>query len=110
MQLSTQDGVVVAVMFGEDCGQLWPAIEPHVVAGHKAVVVDLAQVDFLNSLNIAALISAQKKVTAAGGRMALSNLKEPVRAVFRILRLERLFTLDHDRAAAQAAVRAPASR
>lgn len=108
MQLSTHDGVVVAVMLGEDCGRLWPAIEPHVVAGHKAVVVDLAQVDFLNSLNIAALISVQKKVTAAGGRMALSNLKEPIRAVFRILRLERLFALDHDRAAAQAAVRLPA--
>ncbi len=58
------------------------------------MVLDLAQVGFLNSVNIAAIIAVRNKVVGAGGRFAVANLPEQVKAVFRILRLERLFDLD----------------
>jgi anti-anti-sigma factor len=99
------DGVIVVNVTGEDCSQVWKAVETQVKDGRQAVVVDLAQVPFLNSVNIAALIAVRNKLAANGGRMAICNLQEPIKAVFRILKLERLFDLNLDRLNAVAILR-----
>ena len=61
------DGVIVVNVTGEDCSQVWKAVETQVKDGRQAVVVDLAQVPFLNSVNIAALIAVRNKLAANGG-------------------------------------------
>jgi anti-sigma B factor antagonist len=94
MQVQEHDGAVVITVIEDQCGGLWKLAEPHLAAGRKRVVLDFSQVGFLNSVNIAAVISTRNKVTAAGGQVVVAEVKERVKAVFRVLKLERLFNLD----------------
>ncbi len=96
--------VVVALAADQAVG-LWKAIEPALDQGRRSVVVDLAGVAFLNSLNIAAVIAARNKVIALGGRFALANLSERVKSIMRVLRLDRMFDLEHSLEAAINGVR-----
>lgn len=104
MQIQERDRVIVVSVQADQCGQLWRTIEPLLDAGKHSFVLDLAGIAFLNSVNIAALIAARKKVLGGGGKMALANLSDHVKAVFRVLKLERLFELELDVTKAAAAV------
>jgi len=103
MQVQERDRVVVVSVQADQCGQLWRTIEPHLDAGKRSFVLDLSGITFLNSVNIAAIIAARNKVLAGGGKIALANLSEHVKAVFRVLKLDRLFDLDLDVAKAATA-------
>lgn len=105
MRLEELDGVVVARLAGDDTAQLWKALEPLFAAGRRAVVVDLGEVAFLNSVAIAALIAVRRRAVAQGGRLALAGLRPQLQAVFRVLKLERLFDLGLDLEQARRAVR-----
>ena len=100
MLIDERDHVVVVNLAGDQCAGLWKLIEPRLERGRRDFVLEMSQTNFLNSLNIAAIIAARNKVHAAGGRMVLANLAENIKAVFRILKLERLFVLDNSLEAA----------
>jgi anti-anti-sigma factor len=95
MLIEERDHVVVVNLAGDQCAGLWKLLEPRLERGRRDFVLEMSQTAFLNSLNIAAIISARNKVHAAGGRLVLANLADNIKAVFRILKLERLFVLDH---------------
>jgi anti-anti-sigma regulatory factor len=101
----TENGDVVTVTITEQCGGLWKIIEPYLSAGKKGFVIDLAPMNFLNSISIAAIITARNKASAAGAKVAIANLGESIRSIFRVLKLERIFNLDLDLAGASQAVR-----
>ncbi len=94
MQVQERDGVLVVTVVEDQCAAIWKAIEPLLATGKKRCVLDFSQVGFLNSVNIAAIISTRNKVAAAGGSLVVAEVKERVKAVFRVLKLERLFQLD----------------
>lgn len=94
MRVEERDQVVVITFQAEQFGDLWRTVEPLLEKGKRSFVIDLTPVKFLNSLSIASIITARNKVTAAGGKLALSGLADHVKSVFRILKLERLFQLD----------------
>ena len=94
MQVDQRDGVLVVTVQEDQCGGLWKTIEPLLAGGTKPVVLDFTNVGFLNSVNIAAIISTRNKVVAAGGKLAVAEIKDRVKSVFRVLKLERLFNLD----------------
>jgi len=94
MQVDQRDGVLVVTVLEDQCGALWKTIEPIMAGGTKSIVLDFTQVGFLNSVNIAAIISTRNKVVAAGGKLAVAEIKDRVKSVFRVLKLERLFNLD----------------
>ncbi len=95
MIIDERDHVVVVSLAGDQCAGLWKLIEPHLERGRRDFVLEMSHTSFLNSLNIAAIIAARNKVHGAGGRLVLANLADNIKAVFRILKLERLFALDH---------------
>jgi anti-anti-sigma regulatory factor len=105
MRVHEHGPVVVVDIVDEQCGQLAKLLEPQLEAGRRAFVFDLAQAGFLNSVNIASLISARNRIVALGGRVAVANLTDNIKSVFRILKLERLFELDLQLDAALAKVR-----
>lgn len=105
MQVHEDGAVVVVTLVADQAVGLWRALEPSLEAGRRKVVLDLGAVEFLNSVNIAAIISARHKVVMGlGGRFALANCRDRVKAILRVLKLERLFELDLDLPAALAAV------
>ncbi len=53
------------------------------------VVVDLWQVQFIDSAGCGALLQYHKRLLQKGGRMALCCISAPVRALFELVRIQR---------------------
>ena len=105
MQVHEQNQVTVITILNEECGALLKTVEPLLEKGRLRYVFDMSQVTFLNSVNIAAIIATRNRIVATGGKVVVSNLADNIKAVFRILKLERLFDLTFSLEQALLAVR-----
>ena len=94
MQVTQRDGVVVISLVEDRVATLWKTIEPLMDAGQRHYVLDFSLVPFLNSVNIAAIIGARNKIITAGGSLTIAELKDRVRSIFRVLKLDRYFDLE----------------
>lgn len=56
----------------------------------KSLVIDLSNVDFIDSRAVGGLIRTWKTLTASGGNMFLANATPAVRDIIRLLRLDKL--------------------
>ncbi|MGI3165681.1 STAS domain-containing protein [Pseudooceanicola sp. 200-1SW] len=70
--------------------------------GASRLVIDLGKVDFIDSSGIGALVGLLKRI-GHRGEIVVSGLTDNVRQMFRITRMDRVFT-SHD--SAEAALRA----
>ncbi len=61
-------------------------------AGRRKIVLDLAAVDFIDSSGLGAIISALKHL-GGDGELAVTNLAEPIRSLFSLTRMDRLFPI-----------------
>ncbi len=68
-----------------------------------SVFVDLTGVSYIDSSGIAVLIDAMQRIQAYGGKLALFGIRENVRTVFEIARLDQIFRIFTDKAAATGA-------
>lgn len=59
----------------------------------RRIVVDLADVDYMDSSGVATLVEAMKKVKEMGSRLLICNMKQRVRAIFEIARLDKYFPI-----------------
>ena len=55
------------------------------------LVFDLAQVDFVDSTGLGALISCLRQAQSTQGEIKLCGLTKPVRALFELVRMHRVF-------------------
>ncbi|MCG8607119.1 STAS domain-containing protein [bacterium] len=62
-------------------------------ANHKAILVDLEQVIYMDSSGIATLVEALQAVGKYGGKLKIANLRDAVRDVFELSRLDRVFDI-----------------
>ena len=62
--------------------------------GHRRLVVDLADVGFIDSSGLGALVSALKTLKRSdnGGDVRLARVQAPVVSLLEIIRLNRVFT------------------
>ncbi len=61
-----------------------------VAEGRVRLVLDLANVNFIDSSGLSALVTAFKAARAAGGDVALANLTPAVRSIVELTRLHRI--------------------
>jgi len=61
--------------------------------GTKNVLVDLAEVRFIDSSGLGALVSGFKNAVACKGVLALTGLQDQVRSMFELTRLNRVFDI-----------------
>jgi anti-sigma B factor antagonist len=64
------------------------------------VFVDLSGVSYIDSSGIAVLIEAMQRIQAYGGKLALFGIRDSVRTVFEIARLDQVFKIFPDQNAA----------
>ena len=74
-------------------------------ANQKAVVVDMAGVNFLASIGIRTLVLAAKAIAQRGGRMVLLNPDENVTKVLQMAGIDTLIPISRSLEEALAAVR-----
>ncbi len=55
------------------------------------VLLDLAAVDFVDSVGLGGVVAVAKRVIGAGGRFAIARPEERVWAVFRLVGLDKVF-------------------
>jgi len=72
---------------------------------NQAVVVDMADVAFMDSSGLGVLIGAYRRLNGMGGRIALVNVVSAVRTVLELTRTQQLFEMYDTRAEAVDALR-----
>jgi anti-sigma B factor antagonist len=91
------DGVAVATIHVDDLdagnvGDFRRDVSP-VLEAHARLVLDLSRLRFVDSSGLGAFISCLRKVNAAGGDLKLCGMSKPVRAVFELVRMHRVFDI-----------------
>ncbi len=115
MELITRErgsGVVIAfprqVQLEGEQSRLFKDRIREVINGRSSwVIVDLKNVDFIDSSGLGALISALKMLRSNGGDLVLSSMSTQVRTVFEITRLLRVFEVHEDSDSALGEVESP---
>jgi len=63
------------------------------IAAGQALVVDLSRVRFIDSAGLGALLSGSRQLAGAGLDLRLCALTPPVRTLFELVRLHRVFDI-----------------
>ncbi len=64
--------------------------------GRKKIVLDFSNVEYLSSAALGKLITMDKKVKAAGGKLRLCSIRPDIYEVFAITKLNKLFDIRDD--------------
>jgi anti-sigma B factor antagonist len=64
-----------------------------VIAANAKMVFDLGRLRFIDSSGLGAILSCLRQLTAAGGDLKLCGLSKPVRALFELVRMHRIFDI-----------------
>ena len=71
------------------------AVVTAVAEGSRLVVLDLSELDFVDSFGLGAVVGALKRVRQRGGELALVCPSSRIRRVFEVCDLDRILAL-HD--------------
>ncbi|MFJ4999138.1 STAS domain-containing protein [Microbacterium sp. NPDC088619] len=100
MDLSTdvRDGFAVIALSGRltatGAPLLRKAVNDLVAAGDSKIVIDMAELQFVDSSGLGALVGGLKSARVAGGDLRIATVPEAVRTVLHLTNLDRVL-LDH---------------
>ena len=91
-----QDGVVVLepkgkIMGGPDASMLHDKLYEYIKQDRRMVVVDLAQVDWMNSTGLGILISGYTTLRNNDGLLKLANVTDKIQSLLTITKLVSVF-------------------
>ena len=78
------------------------AIQP-VTDANTRVLIDMGSLNFVDSSGLGALLSCLRAMGNKNGKLALFGMTKPVRALFELVRMHRIFAIYDSYEAAQAA-------
>lgn len=87
--------------------RLRQAVVALVGSGSNDVVLDLAAVDFIDSVGLGGVVAVAKRVLAHGGRFRLARPEDRVWSVFTLVGLDQVFECHDDLDSATAAGSVP---
>jgi len=88
------------ITLGEGCSQLRELIRDQLTKGNKRVLINLADVTYIDSSGIGELVSAYTAVSNQGGQLKLLNLTKKVHDLLQITKLYTVFDIHDDEAKA----------
>jgi anti-sigma B factor antagonist len=110
MKVNTRqvDGVTIMdlsgrITLGEGSVQLRDAVRDLLAKGQKNILLNLADVNYIDSSGIGELVSAYTTVRNQGGELKLLNLTKKVHDLLQITKLYTVFDVKDDEASAIAA-------
>jgi len=90
------------ITLGEGCSQLRDLIRDLIAKGHKKMLLNLAEVTYIDSSGIGELVSGFTAVSNSGGQLKLLNLTKKVHDLLQITKLLTVFDVHDDEAKAVA--------
>ena len=88
------------ITLGEGCTQLRELIREQLGKGHKNLLLNLADVTYIDSSGIGELVSGFTRVSNDGGQLKLLNLTKKVHDLLQITKLYTVFDVHDDEAKA----------
>jgi anti-sigma B factor antagonist len=73
--------------------ELRPTIDALVAERRPTITVDLSDLRLIDSSGVGAIVSLYKRMRALGAKVEVVGLKDQPLAIFRLLRLDRIFTV-----------------
>jgi anti-sigma B factor antagonist len=73
--------------------QLGDEVDRIIAEKPNAVLVDLSGLDLIDSSGVAALVKLYKGVRSAGGAVTISGARDQPLAIFKLLRMDKVFNL-----------------
>ncbi len=95
------DEIAIAYLNGEaldasNAKHFKALITPLIVTGAK-VIFDLSGLKFVDSSGLGALLSCLRQLNAIGGELKMYGMIKPVRALFELVRMHRVFEIFNTR-------------
>jgi anti-sigma B factor antagonist len=84
------------IVLGEEIGQLRNAVRALVADGTKKIILNLAEVDYIDSSGVGELVGCFTTVRNAGGELKLLNLSQKVHDVLHVTKLYTVFDIRDD--------------
>jgi len=84
------------ITLGEEIGQLRDTVRQLINAGKKKIVLNLANVDYIDSSGVGELVGSFTTVRNAGGELKLLNLTKKVHDVLNVTKLYTVFDIKDD--------------
>ena len=72
------------------------AIQP-LTASREIVLLDMAPLSFIDSSGLGALLSCLRAMNGKGGQLRLFGMTKPVKALFELVRMHRIFAIYNSR-------------
>lgn len=88
------------IVLGDGAGELRDALRQMTASGQKHVLLNMAQVTYLDSSGLGALVSSGATLTNAGGELKLLNVTNRVRDLLLVTKLYTVFQVFDDETAA----------
>jgi len=97
VKTKSQDSISIIEIDGEVDLYSSPALRKALLemtkAQNKAILVDLARVKYMDSSGVATLVEALQQVGKYDGKLKLANLRDAVKNVFELSRLDKVFDI-----------------
>jgi anti-sigma B factor antagonist len=82
--------------------QVKESLEPLLAQKVPRVLLDFSAVTYVDSSGLATMIETLQRIQAYGGKLAMFGLRDSVRSIFEIARLDQIFRIFPNEAAAVA--------
>ena len=84
------------IVLGDEIGDLRKAVHKLVDDGRKRIILNLADVDYIDSSGVGELVGCYTTVRNAGGELKLLNLSQKVQDVLYVTKLYTVFDIKDD--------------
>ena len=88
------------VTLGDALGDFRDSIREALAGDRKNILLNLAEVSYIDSSGLAVLIDAMQRIANYGGKFGMIGLRPAVRKILEISRLDQVFRVYPDRQAA----------
>ena len=79
--------------FHDDNEALMKVFEQVLNEGHKKIVLDLAETNYISSLILASMVYMQKRSQENGGNLIFCNIKVKVKEIMAMTNLDKVFNI-----------------
>ncbi len=94
-EINIQDGQVFVNLYGslyvEEAAVLRQKLLTHIDKGYNRFIVNLSNIDYIDSSGLGVLVAIHKRSLQHGGSVAISGLKGTVKELFELTRLNKVF-------------------
>lgn len=106
-----EDGGTVVEMSGRFDAPVAPEVKSQlherIAEGDINLVINLSEVDFIDSSGLGVFVSCLRRVASRGGDLRLAEVREELRSTFELTRLTRVFNIEESEEEALEALKQP---